>query len=58
MDFPHDAHQALITDFLDAIDEGRRPVTHGREVLKVQVLIEAILRSAAEGRAVRLLSPG
>ena len=55
MDFPHDAHQALITDFLDAIDEGRLPVTHGREVLKVQLLIEAILRSAAEGRAVCLL---
>ncbi len=36
------------------IDQGRRPVTHGRDVLKVQLLIEAILRSAAEGRAVQL----
>jgi len=54
MAFSHDAHQALITDFLDAIDEDRQPVTHGREVLKVHLLIEAILRSASEGRTIRL----
>jgi predicted dehydrogenase len=29
-------------------------VTHGREALKVQVLIEALLRSAEEGRAVKV----
>ena len=52
MAFSHEAHKALITDFLDAIDGNRNPVTHGREALKVQVLIEALLRSAEEGRAV------
>ena len=54
MAFSHEAHKALITDFLDAIDGDRNPVTHGREALKVQVLIESLLRSAAEGRAIKV----
>ena len=54
MAFSHEAHKALIADFLDAIDGDRNPVTHGREALKVQVLIEALLRSAEEGRAVQV----
>jgi UDP-N-acetyl-2-amino-2-deoxyglucuronate dehydrogenase len=54
MAFSHAAHKALITDFLDAIDGNRNPVTHGREALKVQMLIEALLRSAQEGRAVKV----
>jgi predicted dehydrogenase len=52
MAFSHDAHKALIADFLDAIDEDRAPTVNGREALKVQRLIEALLRSAAEGRTV------
>ncbi|HEX2555878.1 MAG TPA: Gfo/Idh/MocA family oxidoreductase [Microvirga sp.] len=52
MAFSHEAHKALIADFLDAIDEGRDPLTTGREAIRVQVLIEAILQSAAEGRVV------
>jgi predicted dehydrogenase len=54
MAFSHAAHKALIADFLDAIDEHRRPVVDGREALKVQALIEALLRSAAEERAVEV----
>ena len=54
MAFSHEAHKALISDFLDAIDGNRNPVTYGREALKVQVLIEALLRSAEEGRAVKI----
>lgn len=54
MAFSHQAHKALITDFLDAVDENRPPVVHGREALKVQVLIEALLRSAAERRVVEV----
>jgi predicted dehydrogenase len=46
MAFSHGAHKALIADFLAAIDEHRRPVVDGREALKVQRLIEALLRSA------------
>jgi UDP-N-acetyl-2-amino-2-deoxyglucuronate dehydrogenase len=51
MAFSHEAHKAVITDFLDALDEGRDPLVSGREALKVQMLIEAILRSSASGRA-------
>jgi predicted dehydrogenase len=52
MAFTNDAHKALITDFLDAIDSNREPVVSGRESLKVHYLIEALLRSAAQGSAV------
>jgi UDP-N-acetyl-2-amino-2-deoxyglucuronate dehydrogenase len=54
MAFSHEAHKALITDFFDALDRKRSPRIDGREALKVQVLIEALLRSAAEGRAVEV----
>jgi UDP-N-acetyl-2-amino-2-deoxyglucuronate dehydrogenase len=52
MAFSHEAHKALIVDVLDALDEDREPTVSGREALKVQVLIEALLRSSAERRAV------
>ncbi len=52
MAFPNDAHRALITDFLDAIDADREPTVSGAESLKVLRLIEALLASAAQGRAV------
>ncbi|MBV8566930.1 MAG: gfo/Idh/MocA family oxidoreductase, partial [Methylobacteriaceae bacterium] len=54
MAFSHEAHRALITDFLDALDSGRDPAISGREALKVQVLIEALLQSASEGRPVSI----
>ncbi len=54
MAFSNDAHRALIADFLDALDEGREPAINGREALKVQRLIEALLRSSAEGRVVEV----
>jgi UDP-N-acetyl-2-amino-2-deoxyglucuronate dehydrogenase len=54
MAFSHEAHKALITDFLDALDENRLPAVHGREALKVQLLIEALLRSAAERCAAKV----
>lgn len=46
MDFPHDWHLALITDFLDAIREGRDPIVSGEEALKSQELIGDILARA------------
>lgn len=52
MDFPHDAHRALITDFLDAIAQGRSPRVSGREALKVHRFIDALLRASAENRTV------
>jgi len=51
MAFTNDAHKALIVDFLDAIDGNREPTVSGAESLKVMRLIEALLRSAAEGKA-------
>ncbi|WP_342359627.1 Gfo/Idh/MocA family oxidoreductase [Terrarubrum flagellatum] len=46
MDFPHDAHRALIADFLDAIEKDREPRVSGQEALDTQKLIEAILAAA------------
>jgi predicted dehydrogenase len=43
MDFPHDAHRALIGDFLDAIAQQRAPQVTGEEALETQRLIQAIL---------------
>lgn len=49
MAFSHEAHKAVIADFLAAVENGRDPAVSGREALKVQVLIEAILRSSETG---------
>ena len=47
MDFPHDAHRAVLVDFLDAIAEGRDPLVTGEDALATHALIDAIL---AKGR--------
>jgi predicted dehydrogenase len=54
MAFSHEAHKALIGDFVDAVRTRREPLVSGREAVKVQVLIEAMLRSSWEGRAVTI----
>jgi predicted dehydrogenase len=56
MAFSHEAHKALIGDFVDAVRHRREPMVSGREAVRVQVLIEALLRSSAEGRAVSIPS--
>ena len=43
MDFPHDAHRALIADFIDAVRDGRDPQVTGEEALATQRLIGEIL---------------
>ena len=48
MDFPHDAHRAVIADFLDAIEQGRDPVVTGEEALASQKLVDDILRAARQ----------
>jgi UDP-N-acetyl-2-amino-2-deoxyglucuronate dehydrogenase len=58
MAFSHEAHKALIIDFLDAVEQGRDPVVSGREAVKVQVLIESLLRSSEEGRPVEIEQEG
>ena len=56
MAFPHDAHRALLADFLDAIDQDRSPRVTGREALRVHHFIDAVLRASAEGRTVRVVT--
>jgi UDP-N-acetyl-2-amino-2-deoxyglucuronate dehydrogenase len=45
MAFPHAYHQALISNFLDAVRDGRDPVICGEEALKVHRFIDALLAS-------------
>ena len=56
MAFSHEAHRAAISDFLDAIDNGRPPHISGAGALAVHRLIDALLRSARERRAVAVAS--
>jgi UDP-N-acetyl-2-amino-2-deoxyglucuronate dehydrogenase len=52
MAFPHDAHRALLADFLEAIERDRSPRVSGREALNVHQLIDAITSSSDQGRTV------
>jgi predicted dehydrogenase len=51
MDFPHDAHRAVIADFGAAIAAGRLPAAPAREALASQQLIDRILDMASWGRS-------
>ena len=44
MDFSHEPHRELITDFMQAISEKRAPSVSGAEALKTQALIGELLR--------------
>jgi UDP-N-acetyl-2-amino-2-deoxyglucuronate dehydrogenase len=46
MAFSHDAHRALLAEFLDAVDAGRPPINDGRSALAVHDLIDAVLASS------------
>ena len=46
MAFAHDAHKALLTEFLDALDAARPPASDGRTALAVHDLIDAVLASS------------
>lgn len=52
MAFSNEAHRALITDFVDAIEADRNPAITGEQALEVHRLIDALLLSACEGRSV------
>ncbi|TMJ01073.1 MAG: Gfo/Idh/MocA family oxidoreductase [Alphaproteobacteria bacterium] len=56
MAFPNDWHRAAIADFLDAIDGKRQPLISGRDALKVQRLIDALLEAGATGATVKVVS--
>jgi predicted dehydrogenase len=48
MAFDHGPHKAVITEMLDAIEQGREPSNNARSALHVQRLIEAWLADAAK----------
>jgi UDP-N-acetyl-2-amino-2-deoxyglucuronate dehydrogenase len=52
MKFPFDWHRGLIEDFVDAVQTKREPKSNGRTALEVHRLIDALLQSSREGRAV------
>ena len=55
MDFPHDAHRAVLTDFLDAIEQDRDPAVTGEEALASQRLIADILAAARASQIITKL---
>ncbi|MFD2648205.1 Gfo/Idh/MocA family protein [Devosia albogilva] len=54
MAFPFDWHAAQITEFAEAVRAGRQPLSNGHTALKVHRLIDALMRSASEGRRVEV----
>ena len=47
MAFSHEPHKAVISDFLDAIDQGRDPAIPGEEALATQRVIDTIIEKGA-----------
>jgi len=54
MAFPFDWHRDLIADFVAAVEAGRQPLVTGRQALDVHHLIDALVRSSADRRAVSI----
>ena len=52
MAFPFDWHAAQIADFADAVRSDRQPLSNGHTALHVHRLIDAMMRSAREGKRV------
>lgn len=52
MAYPHDYHRAVMSDFIDAIQQDRAPRITGDEALKVHRLIDALIETGRTGRAV------
>ena len=51
MDFPHDWHRDLISDFLNALQTGRDPFVTGEEALATHQLIDDILLASGDKAA-------
>jgi len=47
-------HYPLVEDFVSAVEEGRNPAVTAAEAAKTNRLLDAVYRSAAEGREVRI----
>ena len=50
----HVYHARQLSDFVEALKTGRKPLVDGREGRRAVELIQAIYRSAKEGRTVEL----
>jgi predicted dehydrogenase len=53
-DISHEGHRKQLSDFLEAIDQGRAPFVDGRDGRKSVEIIRAIYHSAQTGGAVSL----
>ena len=51
MDFSHEPHRELLTDFIDAIDYKRSPRVTGEDALKTHLLIDELLRKGQSSTA-------
>jgi len=56
MAFPHGWHQELIADFAEAVIQDKEPCVSGKVGLKVHQLIDALVKSSREQRAVSLVN--
>ena len=52
MAFAHDAHRAVLVEFLDALDARRPPVNDGRSALAAHDLIDAVLASSRDHKPI------
>ncbi len=57
MAFPHGWHRDLIAAFAEAVREEREPVPSGRDALDVHRLIDALIASSRERRAIEISNP-
>jgi predicted dehydrogenase len=55
MAFPHDAHRAVMADFLDALKHGREPRVTGEEGLRVHRLIDALIETGKTGAPAKVV---
>jgi UDP-N-acetyl-2-amino-2-deoxyglucuronate dehydrogenase len=53
MAFSHTRHRTVIRDFVEAVRDSRPHAITGDEALTAQLVIDAIMRSSAERRAIR-----
>jgi UDP-N-acetyl-2-amino-2-deoxyglucuronate dehydrogenase len=53
MAFSHSRHRSVIEDFVQAVRDDREPLIRGAEALETQLIIEAMIASGREQRAVR-----
>jgi predicted dehydrogenase len=55
MAFTHDWHQSILSDFVAALRDNHAPVASGREALRAQKLIDAMIESSRTDRTIHIL---